>query len=252
MPFFAQGNSLGGGGVGRKSRRKRFRDGALSEVFSVLFSNGNIDLSIYGKVEKLDLFTISPGNNGNSGSNSRSGGPSGPGGPGGTSGIVRFTPTPYSFAPGASLGSVPVSTSPPASPSNGPGSSISVPAPIQSDFPGFTFTPGPSGSNGQQPQSWAGGGGGGGAGGINISHPSITIPSVSANAGQVGGTAHGPEVRPGGTGGGGGTGYGAGGGGGGGGGESHGTTAGGGGGGTGAPGIIIAKISYKDVEEFFF
>jgi len=90
------------GGVANKSRRRRNRRviGPLTEGFQVFTSNQNIDLSPYGLVEDVDLFTISNGNNGNNGNHSRGGGPSGPGGSGGQSGIVKFTPNPYGGVPG--------------------------------------------------------------------------------------------------------------------------------------------------------
>lgn len=252
MPFFAHGNSLGGGGVNRKFRITRQRFSGILEFFSVFYSNNNINLSSFTKIESLDLFTITNGNGGSSGS---PGG--GAGGSGGSSGIVKFTTNPYGGVPGASIGSVSININPSAPSVSGPvspGSSLSVPSPIKSNFPGFTFTSGSAGSNGAPGgDGWAGGGGGGGAGGINISHPTITIPSVSGNTGGTGGSASSDMyTRPGGNGGQGGSGYGAGGGGGGGGGEADGNIGGGAGGASGAPGIIIAKVSYRDIEDFFF
>ena len=217
--------------------------------YKVFYSPNTINTNSYSIVDSIQYLSITSGSSGSSGGGSSPGGPEGPGGPGGPSGKVSY----QEFIYGTAINPQPINTSPPGSytpvvsgPSPGGGSVISVPAPVATNYPGYTFTPSPNGTNGVQPQGWAGQGGFGGAGGIIISAPPVVggpIPSVSSSGGGTGGSAGG---RPGGTGGSGASGYGAGGGGGGGGGEQDGDTAGGGPGGGGAPGIVIAKITYRN------
>lgn len=241
----------GGFGFGKKKRERQF--GPQKVAYQVFYSPGTLDTNSYNYVDSIQYLSVTSGGSGGAGAASRGGdGGNGPGGPGGASGKVSY----QEFVYGSSIAPQPINTSPPGSytpvvsgpnPGNpGAPATISVPAPIAANYPGYTFTPSPVGTDGSQPQGWAGLGGYGGAGGIVISAPNSVggpIPSVFAGNGSQGGQAGG---RPGGTGGGRGAGYGAGGGGGGGGGEDNGATAGGGPGGGGAPGIVIAKITYRD------
>jgi hypothetical protein len=241
---------LGRSGFGFDKIRKRIF-GPPQVEYKVFYSPNTIDTSPYGIVNSIQYLSITSGSGGSPGGGSSPGGPEGPGGPGGPSGKVSY----QEFIYGTAIVPQPINTSPPGSyspvvsgpsPGNPSPSVISVPAPVAANYPGYTFTPSPNGTNGTQPQGWAGQGGYGGAGGIVITAPNVVggpIPSVISGGGNTGGSAGG---RPGGTGGSGASGYGAGGGGGGGGGEQDGDTAGGGPGGGGAPGIVIAKITYRN------
>ena len=250
MPPLLSRLGLGRSGFGFSKIKQRIF-GPPQVEYKVFYSPNTINTNSYGIVDSIQYLSITSGSSGGPGGSGGNAEP-GPAGPGGPSGKVSY----QEFIYGTAIVPQPINTSPPGSytpvvsgpsPGNPPSAPvISVPAPVATNYPGYTFTPSPNGTNGISPQGWAGQGGFGGAGGIIISAPPVVggpIPSVSSSGGNTGGSAGG---RPGGSGGTGANGYGAGGGGGGGGGEQDGGGGGGGSGGGGAPGIVIAKITYRN------
>ena len=220
-------------------------------------SPGNVDLSPYSYIARVDIFSVGAGNNGSTGaSGTTSPHSGGAGGNGGTSGEVSV----YLNAPGYTPTSpfpITIGTTQPLivdGPQPAVDSPLTIPSSISSVFTGYSITAyGQSPRTGQRPSSglapsYQGSPGRGGAGGIHFAptgEPTSThpvLPSVTGNRGGQGGGY--PPFRPGGPGGHGGEGYGAGGGGGGGGSELDGNTQGGAGGGSGAPGMVIVRVEY--------
>lgn len=244
--------NFGGIGIGRK--RGGIRLGPPLQTYSVFYSPGTLNISSYTYIDQIDFLSISSGGGGGNGADGSPGSPAN-GGSGGTNGRVSYQNSTYGkFVTEISPQSININTTPAGSFSpilSGPAPSISVPAPVGSIYPEYTFTPaGPTGptaganGNGGSP---SGGPGGLGLGGIVVTAPPTAggpIPSVSGTPGLPGSPN---GNNSGGGGGAGGTGYGAGGGGGGGGANWFGNGSGGGAGGAGSPGIVIAKITYRNI-----
>ena len=200
-------------------------------------SPGNVDLSPYSYIARVDIFSISAGGGGSRGvSGTTSPHSGGEGGNGGVSGEVSV----YLNAPGytpASPFPITIGATQPLvvdGPQPAVDSPLTIPSSISNVFTGYSITAyAQSPRTGQRPgpglaPGYEGRPGRGGAGGIEFAptgEPTSThpvLPSVTGNNGNSGG-GYGP-FRPGGGGGTGGQGYGACGGGGGGGAELNGAT----------------------------
>ena len=165
-------------------------------------SPGNVDLSPYSYIARVDIFSVGAGNNGSTGaSGTTSPHSGGAGGNGGTSGEVSV----YLNAPGYTPTSpfpITIGTTQPLivdGPQPAVDSPLTIPSSISSVFTGYSITAyGQSPRTGQRPSSglapsYQGSPGRGGAGGIHFAptgEPTSThpvLPSVTGNRGGQGG-----------------------------------------------------------------